>query len=113
MTTRTRTSPPLLKTFATVGQALKPGDLVIDDSTDYPGCIKEDCAPVREKASGLMMTRPNISFELYGEPVQVPAACPYSLEQTRDPDFFPGRKPCQRLSRPVKFRRLPARRRWR
>jgi hypothetical protein len=32
------------------------------------------------------------AFELYGEPVQVPGVCPYSLEQTLDPDFFPWAK---------------------
>ena len=44
---------PLLKASATVGQVLKPGDLVIYESTVYPGCTEEDCAPVLEMASGL------------------------------------------------------------
>ena len=44
---------PLLKASATVGQVLKPGDLVIYESTVYPGCTEEDCAPVLEKMSGL------------------------------------------------------------
>jgi UDP-N-acetyl-D-galactosamine dehydrogenase len=44
---------PLLKASATVGQVLKPGDLVIYESTVYPGCTEEDCAPVLEKVSGL------------------------------------------------------------
>ena len=44
---------PLLKASATVGAVLKPGDLVIYESTVYPGCTEEDCAPVLEKASGL------------------------------------------------------------
>ena len=44
---------PLLKASATVGQVLKPGDLVIYESTVYPGCTEEDCAPVLERASGL------------------------------------------------------------
>ena len=44
---------PLLKASATVGQVLKPGDLVIYESTVYPGCTEEDCAPVLEKWSGL------------------------------------------------------------
>ena len=43
----------LLKASATVGQVLKPGDLVIYESTVYPGCTEEDCAPVLEKWSGL------------------------------------------------------------
>jgi UDP-N-acetyl-D-galactosamine dehydrogenase len=44
---------PLLKASATVGAVLKPGDLVIYESTVYPGCTEEDCAPVLEKVSGL------------------------------------------------------------
>ncbi len=44
---------PLLKASATVGQVLKPGDLVIYESTVYPGCTEEGCAPVLEKWSGL------------------------------------------------------------
>ena len=45
---------PLLKASATVGQVLKPGDLVIYESTVYPGCTEEDCAPVLEQWSGLV-----------------------------------------------------------
>jgi UDP-N-acetyl-D-galactosamine dehydrogenase len=44
---------PLLKASATVGAVLKPGDLVIYESTVYPGCTEEDCAPVLEQTSGL------------------------------------------------------------
>jgi len=44
---------PLIKASETVGQALKPGDLVIFESTVYPGCTEEDCAPVLERHSGL------------------------------------------------------------
>ncbi len=44
---------PLLKASATVGQVLKPGDLVIYESTVYPGCTEEDCVPVLARASGL------------------------------------------------------------
>ncbi len=44
---------PLLKASATVGAVLKPGDLVIYESTVYPGCTEEDCAPVLERMSGL------------------------------------------------------------
>ena len=44
---------PLLKASATVGAVLNPGDRVIYESTVYPGCAEEDCAPVLEKVSGL------------------------------------------------------------
>ena len=45
---------PLLKASETVGKALKPGDIVIYESTVYPGCTEEDCVPVLEKFSGLV-----------------------------------------------------------
>ncbi|OOQ58139.1 nucleotide sugar dehydrogenase [Mucilaginibacter pedocola] len=44
---------PLLKASQMLGEVLKPGDLVIYESTVYPGCTEEDCIPVLEKASGL------------------------------------------------------------
>ncbi len=44
---------PLLKATETVGKILKAGDLVIYESTVYPGCTEEDCAPVLERLSGL------------------------------------------------------------
>ncbi len=37
----------------TVGKALKKGDIVIYESTVYPGCTEEDCVPVLEKTSKL------------------------------------------------------------
>ena len=44
---------PLLKASETVGKVLKAGDIVIYESTVYPGCTEEDCVPVLEKFSGL------------------------------------------------------------
>lgn len=44
---------PLLKASQTIGTVLKKGDIVIYESTVYPGCTEEDCVPVLEKASGL------------------------------------------------------------
>ena len=44
---------PLIKASETVGSALKKGDIVIYESTVYPGCTEEDCVPVLEKVSGL------------------------------------------------------------
>jgi UDP-N-acetyl-D-glucosamine/UDP-N-acetyl-D-galactosamine dehydrogenase len=44
---------PLLKASEMVGRALKPGDIVIYESTVYPGATEEDCVPVLEKHSGL------------------------------------------------------------
>jgi len=44
---------PLIKASETVGKVLKKGDVVIYESTVYPGCTEEVCVPVLEKASGL------------------------------------------------------------
>jgi UDP-N-acetyl-D-galactosamine dehydrogenase len=44
---------PLMTASESVGKVLKPGDLVIYESTVYPGCTEEDCVPVLEKHSGL------------------------------------------------------------
>ncbi len=44
---------PLLKSSAMLGQVLKKGDIVIYESTVYPGCTEDDCVPVLEKQSGL------------------------------------------------------------
>jgi UDP-N-acetyl-D-galactosamine dehydrogenase len=44
---------PLIKASETVGKVLKSGDIVIYESTVYPGCTEEDCVPVLEKFSSL------------------------------------------------------------
>ena len=44
---------PLIKASETVGAVLKKEDIVIYESTVYPGCTEEDCVPVLEKISGL------------------------------------------------------------
>ncbi len=44
---------PLIKASQTVGSVLKPGDIVIYESTVYPGATEEVCVPELEKASGL------------------------------------------------------------
>lgn len=43
----------MLKASETVGRALKKGDIVVYESTVYPGAVEEDCVPVLEKVSGL------------------------------------------------------------
>ena len=50
---------PLIKASETVGKVLKPGDIVIYESTVYPGATEEDCVPVLEKFSGLKF---NVDF---------------------------------------------------
>ena len=44
---------PLIKASETIGKVLKKGDIVIYESTVYPGATEEDCVPVLEKFSGL------------------------------------------------------------
>ena len=44
---------PLLSASKMVGEIIKKGDLVIYESTVYPGCIEEECVPLLEKFSGL------------------------------------------------------------
>ena len=44
---------PLYKASETVGKVLKKGDIVVYESTVYPGVTEEECVPVLEKISGL------------------------------------------------------------
>lgn len=48
---------PLLKASEMIGHVLKKGDVVIYESTVYPGCTEEDCVPVLEKCSGLKFNK--------------------------------------------------------
>jgi UDP-N-acetyl-D-galactosamine dehydrogenase len=48
---------PLIKASESVGKVLKKGDIVIYESTVYPGATEEDCVPVLEKFSGLTFNK--------------------------------------------------------
>ncbi|AUC86677.1 nucleotide sugar dehydrogenase [Polaribacter sp. ALD11] len=50
---------PLIKASETVGSVLSKGDVVVYESTVYPGATEEDCVPVLERVSGLKY---NIDF---------------------------------------------------
>ena len=50
---------PLLRASETVGKVIKLGDVVIYESTVYPGATEEDCIPVIERISGLKL---NVDF---------------------------------------------------
>lgn len=50
---------PLIRASEMIGKVLKNGDIVIYESTVYPGCTEEDCVPVLEKFSGLKF---NVDF---------------------------------------------------
>jgi UDP-N-acetyl-D-galactosamine dehydrogenase len=48
---------PLLKASEMLGRVIKNGDIIIYESTVYPGCTEEDCVPVLEKYSGLKFNK--------------------------------------------------------
>ncbi|EKO3895715.1 Vi polysaccharide biosynthesis UDP-N-acetylglucosamine C-6 dehydrogenase TviB [Vibrio metschnikovii] len=48
---------PLIKASETIGKVLKQGDIVIYESTVYPGATEEDCVPVLERVSGLSFNK--------------------------------------------------------
>ncbi len=48
---------PLERSSETVGQVLKKGDVVIYESTVYPGCTEEICVPILERVSGLKFNK--------------------------------------------------------
>lgn len=48
---------PMIKASETVGRALKKGDIVVYESTVYPGVTEEECVPVLERISGLVCGR--------------------------------------------------------
>lgn len=50
---------PLIKASETVGKVIQPGDIVVYESTVYPGATEEDCIPVVEKVSDLKF---NVDF---------------------------------------------------
>jgi UDP-N-acetyl-D-galactosamine dehydrogenase len=48
---------PLVKASESLGQVLKRGDIVVYESTVYPGCTEEVCIPILERVSGLVYNR--------------------------------------------------------
>ena len=48
---------PLLRASETVGRVLNSGDVVVYESTVYPGATEEDCVPVLERESGLQLNQ--------------------------------------------------------
>jgi UDP-N-acetyl-D-galactosamine dehydrogenase len=48
---------PLIKASETIGSVLKKGDIVIYESTVYPGATEDDCVPVLERVSGLTFNK--------------------------------------------------------
>lgn len=50
---------PLIKASETIGKVIKKNDIVIYESTVYPGCTEEDCIPVIEQTAGMKL---NVDF---------------------------------------------------
>jgi UDP-N-acetyl-D-galactosamine dehydrogenase len=48
---------PLVKSSESVGKVLKKGDVVVYESTVYPGCTEEVCVPILEQVSGLKFNK--------------------------------------------------------
>ncbi len=59
---------PLLSACEVIGKTLGRGDIVIFESTVYPGCTEEDCIPVLEEVSGLKV---NIDFKVGYSPERI------------------------------------------
>jgi len=78
---------PLIRASETIGRALKPGDLVIYESTVYPGATEEVCVPVLERVSGLRYLSSNSTA---GSAVPSPGErgfyCGYSPERINPGD---------------------------
>ena len=70
---------PLLKASETVGKVLKPGSVVVYESTVYPGVTEEICGPILAKISGLQQ---GIDFKLGYSPERInPADKAHTLEK--------------------------------
>jgi len=72
---------PLIKASETIGKVLKPGDIVIYESTVYPGATEEECVPILERVSSLK----------YGNTQPSALTTPYSPLSTQH--FFCGYSP--------------------
>ena len=48
---------PLLSASKMIGEIIEKGDLIIYESTVYPGCVEEECVPILEKFSGLSFNK--------------------------------------------------------
>lgn len=71
---------PLLGATRSVGKVLKKGDIVVYESTVYPGCTEEDCVPVLEELSGL---KAGVDFKYGYSPERInPGEKVHTLEKT-------------------------------
>jgi UDP-N-acetyl-D-glucosamine/UDP-N-acetyl-D-galactosamine dehydrogenase len=77
---------PLIKASETIGNVLKIGDIVIYESTVYPGATEEDCVPVLEKFSGLKYISSPTPRAGEGLGVRTGFYCGYSPERINPGD---------------------------
>ncbi|KAA6187694.1 nucleotide sugar dehydrogenase [Thiohalocapsa marina] len=94
---------PLLRASETVGQVLKPGDIVIYESTVFPGCTEEVCVPLLERLSGLRY----LSGEAGDRVMDTTVAATGAAADTADSGgFYCGYSP-ERINPGDKTHRLP------
>ncbi|MEO7050934.1 MAG: Vi polysaccharide biosynthesis UDP-N-acetylglucosamine C-6 dehydrogenase TviB [Rhodanobacter sp.] len=74
---------PLIKASEVIGSVLKPGDVVIYESTVYPGCTEEVCVPILERVSGLSYNTGTPDSE---HPASNTFSCGYSPERINPGD---------------------------
>src|SRR6056297_1193782 len=72
---------PLISASETVGKLLQPGNVVIYESTVYPGCTEEDCVPILERESGLAC-----AFDLSEPGNRNPETVAFTEPGTRKPE---------------------------
>ncbi len=78
---------PLIKASEAIGSVLKPGDVVIYESTVYPGCTEEICVPILERTSGLQYaTSPAPAPTENRQPTTDNFSCGYSPERINPGD---------------------------
>ena len=58
----------MIEASKTIGKIIKKGDIVIYESTVYPGCTENDCIPIIAKISGL---KPMIDFQFAYSPERI------------------------------------------
>lgn len=59
---------PLISVSKTLGKIIKKGDIIVYESTVYPGCTEEICLPILEKESGLKL---NVDFSIGYSPERI------------------------------------------
>lgn len=96
---------PLIKASETIGKVIKNGDVVIYESTVYPGATEEDCIPVVERVSGLKYICSDDRRQTTDNRQQADLCSPSSDLCKKSGGFFAGYSP-ERINPGDKQRRL-------